>query len=112
MRKAKLVLAVGLTAVLAAPTNAEARPRFLRGLFAAPLAIIGGVVGARAARAKHHRNVHRPVEPQTTGSARETRQAAVDPRQPAPDTGAAGAGWTGPLFWPYASDDVFGTAFG
>jgi hypothetical protein len=110
MRKTKFVLAAGFAAVLAAPTPADARPRLLRGLFAAPLAIIGGVVGARSARAKHHRNVHRPVEPQA--SARETRQAALDPRQPAPDAGAAGAGWTGPLFWPYASDDVFESAFG
>lgn len=112
MRKGKLVLAVGLAAVLAAPTTADARPRLLRGLFAAPLAIIGGVVGARSARAKHHRSAHRPVEPQARASTGETRQAAVDPRSPSPDAGPVSAGWTGPVFWPYASDDVFGSAFG
>ena len=99
MRRDTFQIAAILVACAVFSAPAEARPRVLRvigALAAAPVAMIAGAVHAHA---RHHRD-RRVYAP---------RRAITSIR--AVKRGAA-TGWAGPLFWPYASSDLFDYVFG
>ena len=116
----RLVL-IGISAVLASgtvSTGAEARPR-LPGILGAVVGTVGGIVGLRHARARHHARYAAAAPRYQRGRARHAAVAAAaatpvaapaaapaetQPRNPA-TAGQIAA--TGPLFWPSLSDDVF-----
>jgi hypothetical protein len=114
----RLVL-IGITAALASgtvSTGAQARPR-LPGILGAVVGTVGGIVGLRHARARHHagyaavahqrgRTRHAAVAAAAAAplGAAATPPAEAQPRNPATAGQIAAAG---PLFWPSLSDDVF-----
>src|SRR3981189_3763299 len=116
----RLVL-IGISAVLASgtvSTGAEARAR-LPGILGAVVGTVGGIVGLRHARARHHARYAAAAPRYQRGRARHAAVAAAaatpvaaaaaapaeaQPRNPA-TAGQIAA--TGPLFWPSLSDDVF-----
>ena len=102
MRRSALQFAIIAVTCAAVSAPADARPRFFRivgALATAPVAIIAG---AAYGRARHHRE----------RSARAgLRLATGGGRYPAASTWR-GPGWTGPLFWPQASVDLFDYVFG
>jgi hypothetical protein len=115
----RLVL-IGISAALASgtvSTGAEARPR-LPGILGAVVGTVGGIVGLRHARARHHaryaaaapryqrgRTRHAAVAAAAVPvAATATAPAEAQPRNPATAGQIAAAG---PLFWPSLSDDVF-----
>jgi hypothetical protein len=113
----RLVL-VAISAALASgtvSTGVEARPR-LPGILGAVVGTVGGIVGLRHARARHHaryaaaahqrgRTRHAAVAAAAVPvAATAAPSAEAQPRNPATAGQIAAAG---PLFWPSLSDDVF-----
>src|SRR4030088_1524436 len=114
----RLVL-IGITAALASgtvSTGAEARPR-LPGILGAVVGTVGGIVGLRHARARHHARYAAAAPRYQRGRARHaagpaaaaTPVAAAAPAETQPRNPATAGqiAATGPLFWPSLSDDVF-----
>ena len=90
-------LAIVALACSAITTTAEARPRLFKilgAVAAAPVAIIAGAAGARA----YPRQARAPRQ-----------QAIAEPRS---ERRGIVTSWGGPVFWPYASDDLFDYVFG
>jgi hypothetical protein len=109
------IFAIALSMLIALP-GAQARPRLGPGVLMAPLAIIGGIAGAAVGsrKARAHRAYQYRQRLQRERAA--IRRAKPDaPRQAVaaarPGEAAVAAGWAGPLFWPYAYDDIFNYAF-
>src|SRR5712671_6374892 len=106
----RLVL-IGISAALATgavSTGAEARPR-LPGILGAVVGTVGGIVGLRHARARHHARYAASAPRHQRGRTRHAAVAAAagpvaatattqaQPRNPAAAGQIAAAG---PLFWP------------
>jgi hypothetical protein len=96
MRLGKILIIATACAAFSAP--AEARPRLLGVVRAltGPVAFIAGAAAARA-RVRHHNAAAAP------------RPDAAEIR---PEKRVAIASWAGPLFWPYAYDDIIDYVFG
>ena len=103
MRLGKIFFIAVMCGAVSAP--AEARPRIFRmlGALAGPMAVIGGVAGARA-RGRHHRSSPNPAVAAST-----PRPDAAETRN---DKRSLLAATAGPPFWAYAFDDLFGYVFG
>jgi LTXXQ motif family protein len=129
-----------LAALFLIPTAADARPRGILGIVTAPLRmVVPGISGRRVVhRARYQRKVaaarHRKAALARSAARRAAATAglgvargqsrAADPaervesagtdqrRDTSPAAADLPAGWTGPLYWPHAGDDVFDYAFG
>jgi hypothetical protein len=108
----RLVL-IGISAALAftaIPMDAQARPR-LPGILGAVVGTVGGIVGMRHARARHHATAtrHERARARNAALAAAGAGAAVAPTEAQPRNPATAGqiAVAGPLFWPTLSDDVF-----
>jgi LTXXQ motif family protein len=136
MGRGKILLL--LAALFLIPTAADARPRGILGIVTAPLRmVVPGISGRRVVhRARHQRKVaaarHRKAalarsaarraaataglgvaRGQSGAAAERVESAGTDQRRDASAAPAdLPAGWTGPLYWRHAADDLFDYAFG
>jgi hypothetical protein len=139
MRRANIFTIAMLAALVAVPTDADARKRSnykkIVYTMTAPLRIAARIAARRfALRERQYRRAqarHRRMVLAASGLRpplaipevhRGSQVAATDVRPPAPTAGTerarpvlppsvAPSGWVGPLYWPYGSDDLFDYAF-
>ena len=141
MRRANIFTIAMLAALVAVPTDADARKRSnykkIVYTMTAPLRIAARIAERRfALRERQYRRAqarHRRMVLAASGLRpplaipevrRGSQVAATDVRPPAPTAGTerarpvlappqavAPSGWVGPLYWPYGSDDLFDYAF-
>jgi hypothetical protein len=130
MRKWKIPIIGAVALSIALPASANARPKFgpgaLLGLFAAPFGALLGArpsVGQRGSRDDgntrqrgarenedgntRQRGARENADTRTPARTDESRESRAEP--PAANRAAPSrhVGWSGPVFWPNASDDMF-----
>ena len=130
MRKWQIPIIGAVAVAIALPASAQARPKFgpgaLLGLFAAPFGALLGArpsLGQRSSRDDgntrqrgarenedgntRQRGARENADTRTPARTDESRESRAEP--PAANRAAPSrhVGWSGPVFWPNASDDMF-----
>jgi len=114
MRRATIVIIAALAGVVAFADSADARRRAsvgaVLGVASGPLRMVMGAAGVRVGTASRHRGkaVASRHRGKVVAARRQGGRIAAAPsgeRRGGP-VGRPGAGWTGPLFWPHAYDDL------
>lgn len=112
-------IVVGLAAVIALTSHADARRRGLPGplgvILGGPMAVIGGVAHALSPHKAWHRRAAQARRSRVIAAGAAAGGAAAvtsGQAQPSAESRAFNTAWNGPLFWPYATDGVFDYAFG
>ena len=130
MRKWQIPIIGAVAVAIALPASAQARPKFgpgaLLGLFAAPFVALLGArpsLGQRSSRDDgntrqrgarenedgntRQRGARENADTRTPARTDESRESRAEP--PAANRAAPSrhVGWSGPVFWPNASDDMF-----